>query len=338
MTIAPIENTFGVKLGILGTHLGFLDALVPDEAGRLPRTPEGEFVLVAGARELINLSPVKLDLIQISAFGSTLPEETDALIPVLRDLGLEPQLVMMVGGVDPTNPDDEDETLSQLLTNLNAALRNNIVEVNSTSVETWLEGSPPANDEEFQARVAQNIKLHLRAYEEAGLEGSCIENWNIEFLRPGEFHTFTSLAKLRPILDGLNEQLGKPYFKALVDAAHCGDSGLSISENEAIVASMGEADQIGPFHCSVPTTRGCLSSDDGWVGALLAANAKTGKLSSAFVELFRHDDPALEPLRKLDPGHGIDTTLGRSYTQVMVDGLVDTVRRLNNLKNRGFLS
>ncbi|MDB4451502.1 hypothetical protein N9131_00625, partial [bacterium] len=224
-----------------------------------------------------------------------------------------------------------------LMVNLNAALRNNIVQVNSTSVETWMEGTPPANEEEFQARVTQNIKLHLRAYHEAGLADSCIRNWNIEFLRPGEFQNFTSLAKLRPILTGLNEQIGSPYFKALIDAAHCGDSGLNIPENEAIIASMGEADEIGPFHCSVPTTRGCLSSDDGWVGALLTANAKTGKLPSAFVELFRHDDPALEPLRKLEPGHGVDTTLGRTYTEVMVDGLIDTVRRLNNLKNRGMV-
>jgi hypothetical protein len=337
MTIAPIENTSGVKLGILGTHLGFLDALVPNAHGRLPRNSAGEFVVAAGSRALIELSPVKIDLIQISAFGTTLPEEIDELIAAVRELGLEPQLVMMVGGVDPMNPADEDDALSQLLVNLNAALRNNIIEVNSTSVETWLEGTPPANDEEFQARVAQNIKLHLRAYEEAGLEGSCIQNWNIEFLRPGEFQTFTTLAKLRPILDGLNAKIGKPYFKALIDAAHCGDSGLSIPENEAIVASVGEVDQIGPFHCSVPTTRGCLSSDDGWVSALLTANAKTGKLTSAFVELFRHDDPALEALRELEPGHGVDTTLGRTYTEVMADGLIDTVRRLNNLKNRGFL-
>lgn len=337
MTIAPIENTSGVQLGILGTHLGFLEALVPDDAGRLPRTPDGEYALVAGARDLVELSPVKIDLFQISSFGTTLPEEKDAVIAGLRGLGLEPQLVMMVGGVNPMNPDDEDEAVGQLLHNLHAALRNNITQVNSTSVETWLEGTPPANGEEFQARVAQNIKLHLRAYEEAGLEGSCIENWNIEFLRPGEFQTFTSLSKLRPVLDGLNEKLGKPFFKALIDAAHCGDSGLSISENEAVIAAMGEADQIGPFHCSVPTTRGCLSSDDGWVGALLTANAKTGKLPSAFVELFRHDDPALEPLRQLEPGHGVDTTLGRSYTEVMADGLVETARRLNNLKNRGFL-
>jgi len=337
MTIAPIENTSGISLGILGTHLGFLDALVPDEEGRLPRNANGEFVVAAGARDIVELSPVKVDLIQISAFGTTLPEETDGLIAAVRELGLEPQLVMMVGGVNPMNPDDEDEALAQLLVNLHAAIRNKIKHVNSTSIETWLEGTPPANDEEFQARVAQNIKLHSRAYQEAELENSCIESWNIEFLRPGEFQNFTSLAKLRPIITGLNEKIGKPFFKALIDAAHCGDSGLSIPENESIIAAMGEADEVGPFHCSVPTTRGCLSSDDGWVGALLTANAITGKLPSAFVELFRHDDPALEPLRKLDPGHGIDTTLGRTYTEVMVDGLIETARRLNNLKNRGMI-
>ena len=335
MTIAPIDNCSGIKLGILGTHLGFLDALVPDDDGRLPRNADGEFVVAAGARDLIELSPVKVDLIQISAFGTTLPEETDALIATLRELGLDPQLVMMIGGVNPMDPADEEEALAQLLVNLNAALRNNISQVNSTSLETWLEGAAPTSEAEFQARIAQNIKLHYRAYQEAQLADSCIKNWNIEFLRPGEFQNFTSLAKVRPIISGLNQKVGQPFFKALIDAAHCGDSGLSIPENEDIIASMGEANEIGPFHCSVPTTRGCLSADDGWVGSLLSANARTGKLTSAFVELFRHDDPALEPLRKLDPDHGIDTTQGRSYTQVMVDGLIDTVRRLNNLKNRG---
>ena len=334
---APIQNISGIKLGILGTHLGFLEALAPDDHGRLPRNSEGEFVVVAGARELIALSPVKIDLIQISAFGTTLPQETDDLIAALRQLELEPQLLMMVGGVNPMDPADEDEAVAQLLVNLHAAIRNNITQVNSTSIESWLDGTPPRDEAEFQARIAQNIKLHLRAYHEGELAKSCIENWNIEFLRPGEFNNFTSLAKLRPILTGLNTQLGHPFFKALIDAAHCGDSGLSIPENEKLIAAIGEADEIGPFHCSVPTTRGCLSSDDGWVGALLTANAKTGKLPSAFVELFRHDDPALAPLRQLDPRHGVDTTLGRSYTQVMVDGLIDTARRLNNLKNRSLI-
>lgn len=334
MTIDPIENISGVQLGILGTHLGFLEALVPDDNGRLPRNADGEFVVLEGARDIVERSPVKVDCIQISAFGTTLPEESDALIQGLITLGLEPQVVMMVGGVNPMNPDHEDEAVAQLMVNLNAAKRNGIKEVNSTSIETWLEGAPPKDDEEFQARVAQNIKLHLRAYQDAGLADSCIEHWNIEFLRPGEFQNFTSLAKLRPIINGLNAAIGKPFFRVLVDAAHCGDSGVSLDENKRQIAELAEAGELGSFHCSVPTTRGCLTSDDGWIPALLGACAETGRLHSAFVELFRHDDDALEPLRKLVPGHGVDTTGGLSYTDVMINGLVQTVRRLNNYKAR----
>jgi len=337
MTIAPIENISGVEIGILGTHLGFLEALVPNDAGKLPRNADGEFVLLAGARDIIEKSPVKIDAMQISAFGTTLPEESDAVLQGVRDLGMEPQLVMMVGGVNPMNPDDEDEALAQLLVNLSAAKRNGVKEVNSTSIETWMEGAPPKNDEEFQARIAQNIKLHLRAYQEAGLADSCVEHWNIEFLRPGEFQNFTSLAKIRPIISGLNAALGKTFFRILVDAAHCGDSGVSLAENEAQIADLAAAGELGSFHCSVPTTRGCLTSDDGWIPALLAACARSGKLHSAFVELFRHDDAALEALRKLDPRHGVDTTGGRTYTRVMVDGIIETARRLNNYKARGIL-
>jgi|688.fasta_scaffold1153151_1 hypothetical protein len=40
---------------------------------------------------------------------------------------------------------------------------------------------------------------------------------------------------------------------------------------------------------------------------------------------------------EFNPGHGIDTTDGRTYTQVIVDGLVDVGHRLNNLKARGIL-
>lgn len=337
MTIDPIENISGVEIGILGTHLGFLEALVPDDNGKLPRNADGEFVVLAGARDICERSPVKVDAIQISAFGTTLPEESDELISGVRKLGLEPQVVMMVGGVNPMNPEDEDGAVEQLLVNLNVAKRNGIKEVNSTSIETWMEGAPPKDDEEFQARVAQNIKLHLRAYQEADLANSCVEHWNIEFLRPGEFQNFTSLAKIRPIVSGLNAQIDGTFFRILVDAAHCGDSGVSMADNEAEIAEVAAAGELGSFHCSVPTTRGCLTSDDGWVPALLAACAKSGKLHSAFVEIFRHDDDALEPLRKLDPGHGVDTTGGRSYTDLMIDGLVETTRRLNNYKARGLL-
>jgi sugar phosphate isomerase/epimerase len=332
-----ISNKSGVELGILGTHLGFLEALVPDDEGHLPRDASGELVVFAGARDICELSPVKVDAIQISAFGTTIPEDMDELLTKVRSIGLEPQLVMMVGGANPYEPADEDASLAQLQVNIDAALRNNVKQINSTSIEEWMSGTEPTNEEEFQARVAQNIKLHARAYRESGLAGSCVENWNIEFLRPGEFANFTSLEKLMPIMKGLLAEIGSPFFRVLVDAAHCGDSDLNIAQNETLIAELADAGMLGPFHCSVPTTRGCLTSDDGWIPALLAASAKSGKLESAFVELFTHDDPALQGLRDLDPGHGVDTTDGRSYTQVMVDGLIETAHRLNNFKARGIL-
>ena len=176
MKLGTIENISGIKLGILGTHLGVLEALVPNEEGLLPRDKDGEFVVVSGTKKLLELSPVRVDLIQLLSFGNTLPSEKDALIANLRELNIEPQLVMMVGGVDPMNPDDEDEAVAQLLHNIDAARRNQTTEINSTSIEPWMEGTPPSDENDFQERVTQNIKLHFRAAQEADLEKSCINN------------------------------------------------------------------------------------------------------------------------------------------------------------------
>ena len=190
---------------------------------------------------------------------------------------------------------------------------------------------------DFEAAIAQNVKLHLRAYQEAGLEGSSIESWNIEFLRPGEFKTFTSLERGWAFISAANKALGKPFFKILVDAAHCGDSGVSIAENQALIARIAEANELGVFHASAKTTRGCLSSDDGWISVLLTAMAATGKLQHVYVEMFDHEDAGLEMLRTMEPGHGVDTRDGRNYTEVMADGLGDIAHRLNNLAARGIL-
>ena len=111
-----------------------------------------------------------------------------------------------------------------------------------------------------------------------------------------------------------------------------------MEENQRLIAEIGAAGALGSFHCSAKTTRGCLSTDDGWVGALLTAAAQTGALTHVFVEVFHHEDAALAPLREAVAGHGIDTTDGRTYDQVVTDGLVDVVRRLNNLCQRGVLA
>lgn len=326
-----------VALGVVPTHLRFVGGLVPDADGLLPRNEKGEIIIVAGVRDLLEASPVAFRSVQVSLFPGTQSGELDQLVAGLKALGLEVDFVLMVGGVNPMDPKDEDAVVAQLLPNLKSAVLHGARHVSSTSIEEWMSAEPGREGAEYAAAIAQNAKVHVRAYQEAGLEGSTVQSWNIEFLRPGEFKTFTSLRRGWECVHGINQMLGQPFFKILVDAAHCGDSGVPLAENIALVAEIAQAGELGVFHASAKTTRGCLSTDDGWIGAMLAAMAATGELTHAYVEMFDHRDAALEPLRMLEPGHGVDTTDGRDYTGVMADGLADVARRLNNLATRGVI-
>lgn len=327
-----------VELGVVPTHLKFVGGLAPDGEGRLPRGEDGILLVVAEMRRLTEGSPVKIQSAQITVFPGVHEGDTDELISGLCALGLQVHLIMMVGGADPMNPSDEDAVVAMLVAGITVAKKHGITQVASTSIEEWMKpGAKPKTGADFEAAVAQNVKAHCRAYREADITNSCVQNWHIEFLRGGEFQTFTDVRKCWEFVKAANAELGTKFFKIMVDAAHCGDSTLSIPENEALIAEIAAADEMGMFHASSKTTRGCLSTDDGWIGALLATAARTGKLEYVFVEIFHHEDPALEGLRQLDPGHGIDTRDGRSYSEAVIDGLVSVTRRLNNLVARGLL-
>ncbi|MDX1679867.1 MAG: hypothetical protein R3242_03955 [Akkermansiaceae bacterium] len=332
-----IELKSPVELGIVPTHLKFVGCLVPDEEGKFPRNADGEILVVAGVRELVEKSPVAFNSVQVSLFPGTKPEELDILVAGLKDLGLDVDFVLMVGGVNPMDPKDEDGVLDQLLPLLKSAVQHEARHVSSTSMEEWMSSEAAREGADYEAAMEQIAKLHVRAYEEAGLEGSTIQSWNIEFLRPGEFKTFTTLEKGWECIHKINEKLGKPFFKILVDAAHCADSGVPLADNLALLQKIADANELGVFHASAKTTRGCLSTDDGWIGAMLTGMAKTGALKRVYVEMFHHADEALEGLRALEPGHGVDTTGDRPYNDVMADGLGDVARRLNNLSTRGIL-
>ncbi len=327
-----------VELGVVPTHIKFVGGLVPDDNGRLPRGDDGELLVVTEMTKLTAASPVKIQSAQITVFPGVDAGDTDDLMKGLRALGLEVHIIMMVGGADPMNPEDEDAVVAMLVAGIEVAKKYGITQVASTSIEAWMQpGATPKTGADFEAAVAQNVSAHCRAYREADVANSCVKNWHIEFLRGGEFQTFTDVAKCWEFVKAANAELGTKFFKIMVDAAHCGDSNLSIPENEALIAQIAESDEMGMFHASAKTTRGCLSTDDGWIGALMAAAAKTGKLEYVFVELFHHEDPALEGLRQLDSGHGIDTTDGRTYSEAVLDGVEWVARRLNNLVARGFL-
>ena len=327
-----------VELGVVPTHIKFVGGLVPDDEGRLPRTEDGDLIVVNEMARLIELSPVKIASAQITVFPGVDEGDTEDMITGLRALGLAVHLMLMVGGADPMNPDDEDKVVEMLKAGLEVAKKYGIEQVASTSIEEWMqEGATAKTGEDFAAAVAQDAKVHIRAVQESGAMQAGIKHWHIEFLRGGEFQTFTDVAKCWEVVKAANEGLGQKFFRVMVDAAHCGDSDLSIPENESLITEIAESDEFSMFHASAKTTRGCLSTDDGWIGALLGAAARSGKLEFVFVELFHHEDPALEALRQLDSGHGLDTTDGRSYSEAVVDGLVDVARRLNNLVTRGHL-
>jgi hypothetical protein len=327
-----------VQLGAVTTHFRFIGGIVPDENGKFPRDADGTFRMLSEMKALCEISPVKMTVVQVSYFSSSDPEEMAEIVSGLKAMGLEVHYVIMVGGANPMNPADEDAVVAQLVSSVKSAIHHGVRHVSSTSIEEWMSADAPRTGEAFEAAIAQNVKLHLRVYQEAGIEGSCIENWHVEFLRPGEFKTFTNVDRGWSFVKAANKALGRKFFKLLVDAAHCGDSGLSLAENVDLITEICKAGEFGIFHASAKTTRGCLSTDDGWISALLTAAAKTGELKHVFVEVFDHADPTLEPLRELEPGHGVDTRDGRSYTQVVADGLGDIARRLNNLKARGFLN
>lgn len=336
--MAAINLKADIEFGLVPTHIKFVGGLVPDDDGRLPRGDDGQLLSVAELSRLKKMSPVEITAAQVPQFPGVNEQDTQDLFGGIRELGMTPHMIMMVAGGNPMDPADEDAVCEMLVSGLNAAKQMDVQNVSSTSIEEWMKpGAKALTGADFDAAVDQNVKLHTRAVREADALDSCVKAWHIEFLRGIEFQTFTDVGKAWQIVKKANDDLGQPFFKVLVDAAHCGDSGLSMEENAAIVREMAKADGFSMFHASAKTTRGCLSTDDGWIGNLLTACAATGKLDVVFVELFHHEDPALEDLRNADPRHGIDTTDGRSYSEAVCDGLAETARRINNLVTRGIM-
>ena len=333
-----MPETFSLKpkiaLGVVPTHLGFIDGFVPDENGSYSRESDGRISSVAEMDRICAESPVRPNCVQIPLFSGVSDADIAEIVAGMKELNLDVHFIIMLGGANPMNPADEDKVTSQILPSLKAAIKYGAVSVASTSIEEWMNGS---SDMDLDVAIAQNVKLHVRLVKEAGLLDSHITAWHIEFLRPIEFKTFTNVERAWGFIKAINKELGRDYFKLLIDASHMGDSGLTIAENERLIAELAAAGHMGIFHASARTTRGCLTTDDGWIGATLSAAARTGQLETVFVEAFRHDDPALQALRDSVPEHGVNTLDGRNYTQLVIDGLVETARRLNNLKARGFL-
>lgn len=334
--MTKIEARSKIKLGVVPTHIQFVDGLVPDEDGNMPRDADGQIKVVSGMKRLVDLARAPLNCAQVSLFPGVTDADYAEMVKGLEMLGLEVHLILMAGGAgDPMNPDDESSVVDCLVECLNAAMKHGIKTVSSTSLEQWMvPGAQRKEGAEYEAAMEQIVNVHMKACEQTKIAETSIQSWNIEFLRDVEFSTFTDLGRAWEVTKKANDAFGSPFFKVLIDAAHCGDSQLSLDQNISLIDEIGEGDGLSIFHASAKTTRGCTSTDDGWIGALLAACARTGKLEYVYGEMFHHEDPALQALRDAVPGHGVDTTDGRSYDEMMANSVDELSRRLNNFVSR----
>ena len=115
MNLIPLKSN--VRLGVVPTHLKFVGGLVPDETGKVPRDAEGVLIVVDNMRKLTEASRVKISCVQIPYFPGLDEEDVAEMVREFRALDLEVQFILMVGGADPMNPDDEDaDSLAELFT------------------------------------------------------------------------------------------------------------------------------------------------------------------------------------------------------------------------------
>jgi len=325
------KPTSSIRLGVCPAHFKFADVLAPDENGHLPRHPYGPLKIVTELKQFLADSPVRVSVIPIFTFSGTREKDLRETLVGIESLGVTPEAILMINGADPMNPRDEDKFVALALDILKVAKSVGIETVCSTTFEQWMAPAPPKTGINYEAAVIQLIKGHQRIYEEGDLANSTIKSWHMEFLRPVEFSTFTNIRSAWEVVKRLNKTIGTNFFRVLVDASHCGDSGLSIEENQTVIRDIAKADALGAFHASSKTTRGCLTTDEGWIDALLTTCLETGKLESVIIEAFDHTDEGLQPLREAVPGHGVDTTKGRSYHQLIFDGLVHINKRIKEL-------
>ena len=130
-----IENKSNIELGVVPTHTKFVGGLAPDENGKLPRGEDGKLLMVSEMANLKENSPAKIDSVQITLFPGTDAEDLDDMMNSFKELGLVVHLIMMVGGADPMNPDDEEKVAEMLVSGLETAKKYGVTNVSSTSLE-----------------------------------------------------------------------------------------------------------------------------------------------------------------------------------------------------------
>ena len=69
--MTTIETKTNIKLGVVPTHIQFVDGLVPDDAGNMPRDESGQIKVVSGMKRLVDLANAKMNCVQVSLFPAS---------------------------------------------------------------------------------------------------------------------------------------------------------------------------------------------------------------------------------------------------------------------------
>lgn len=323
-------NLSFVQTGLVTTHLGFL-TMTGDPYGC------GRPHVVTGMERLTKLRPMPDGVIQFPVFPNMTDgsnnKAVDELVTGLKGMCKEIVPIIMFDA-DPHGDDGQQE---QYVTTLTAGLswagKHGCRRACATLYEKWMSGNPRVSDSNRLKDMDNRLgKLVGAAYKKAKAAGAIPDELHAEGLRPGwrngvvcegEFSTYTSLDRWVLGAHAINTEIGgdKPFVLVLPDAAHIGDSRMSVAEIRNWLKRM-VSDKLGGIaHASAPTTRGCLHTAKAWLKGFLELLAKEGLLHTVLTEVFYWDDALLEALRAPHIGFGKNTFNGRTPNQVVIDGM-----------------
>lgn len=102
----------GVKSGVVPVQEGFGN-FFPTE-GKLPREGDKKLVALRVMEDLVKISEIKMNVVQVPVFPGTDQNDIDELLGGLKKMDFEPQLILMVTEGDPMHPVDETKVANVL--------------------------------------------------------------------------------------------------------------------------------------------------------------------------------------------------------------------------------
>lgn len=329
-----VRNKSKVKFGVVMVHRGF-------DAHKL--TPSGKFDYVFALDWLIDHSPVKISTVQVPLFPDHLCKgkglgTTKKLFRELRKRVKNVVAVLMLT-TNPLDPANKAVAIETLRNGLIQAGKLGVRTCSATSFEAWLNGTvnglKPLKGKKLTQAIDLLVDIHVQAIKDALADGCKVRYLDMEYLRPGEFTTFTNMNIALRVIHRINEKLQMGFCRLLDDTAHAEDSGLPLGAQDRVRNNAGFYDEHGTCHASEPTTRGAIGVSSSAVVDGIRSMAMHGELRDLLVEIFDCAGEETAPMRKYIKGYGRKTY--GNINEAMVEALILVQKTINGLVKEGVL-